>query len=325
MGLGVMKFVAAALLLSRPASVNSVQLTPTPAPLSAPGQVYVVNRDRSSRAMPASSTPPGSVTRTVQIATTNSVTPSVTANYRQETTANSVYPSRRDWDKTTEVGTTAQQGPGRRDYYTPRPPQETVKLPGGAAAAAAGLTKPTKYHYYPHNQHIYLLPECAIQQVCNAVYVRLNFTQPLCACPSRYREPCSASINTDDLHTTELVTDPRGKALTLVKTCEPVAEMRECRAPRDWSLLALQNIRTGKSHYLVICRCPPRNILEGPMSHDQPTYASVPGIRVYGMMCTQYNTRRGRHMRYSRSSTHSAPPFPWKKVKETASRINWDD
>lgn len=26
---------------------------------------------------------------------------------------------------------------------------------------------------------------------------------------------------------------------------------------------------------------------EGPMSHDQPTYASVPGIRVYGMMCVQ--------------------------------------
>lgn len=32
--------------------------------------------------------------------------------------------------------------------------------------------------------------------------------------------------------------------------------MRECRTPRDWSLLALQNIRTGKSHYLVICKCP---------------------------------------------------------------------
>lgn len=28
-----------------------------------------------------------------------------------------------------------------------------------------GAAKPTKYHYYPHNQHIYLLPECAIQQV----------------------------------------------------------------------------------------------------------------------------------------------------------------
>ncbi|KAJ9594762.1 hypothetical protein L9F63_013972, partial [Diploptera punctata] len=132
--------------------------------------------------------------------------------------------------------------------------------------------------------------------VCNAVYVRLNFTQPLCACPGRYRDPCSASLNRDDLHTTELITDPRGK------TCEPVSEMRECRGPRDWSLLALQNIRTGKSHYLVICRCPPSNILEGPMSHDQPTYASVPGIRVYGMMCAQVNNnRRGRYLRFARS------------------------
>lgn len=51
------------------------------------------------------------------------------------------------------------------------------------------------------------------------------------------------------------------QVLTLVKTCEPVAEMRVCRAPRDWSLLALQNIRTGKSHYLVICRCPPKGRL----------------------------------------------------------------
>ncbi|XP_011647500.1 mucin-5AC [Pogonomyrmex barbatus] len=192
-----------------------------------------------------------------------------------------------------------------------------VRLPEGASAA---LAKPTKYHYYPHNQHIYLLPECAVQQVCNAVYVRLNFTQPLCACPGRYRDPCSASLDSDDLHTTELVTDPRTKALTLVKTCEPVAEMRECRASRDWSLLALQNVRTGKSHYLVICRCPDTNILEGPMSHDQPTYASVPGIRVYGMMCVQGN-RRGRPLRYSRSVSGYAedeekPRFPWHKVRQ---------
>ena len=69
-------------------------------------------------------------------------------------------------------------------------------------------TPPTKYHYYPHNQHPYFLPECAVQQVrniyyfhlirisdgnflylliqvCNAVYVRLNYTQPLCVCPPR--------------------------------------------------------------------------------------------------------------------------------------------
>ncbi|CAG4943873.1 unnamed protein product [Parnassius apollo] len=165
---------------------------------------------------------------------------------------------------------------------------DTVPLPAGSTSV---LAKPTKYHYYPHNQHIYLLPECAIQQVCNAVYVRLNYTQPLCACPARYRDPCSASLNADDLHTTRLTTDSKKKyakkAVTLVKTCEAVSEMRECRAPRDWSLLALQNIRTGKSHYLVICRCPETHILEGPMTHDQPTYASVPGIRVYGMMCVR--------------------------------------
>lgn len=90
--------------------------------------------------------------------------------------------------------------------------QTGVRLPEGASAA---LAKPTKYHYYPHNQHIYLLPECAVQQVCNAVYVRLNFTQPLCACPGRYRDPCSASLDSDDLHTTELVTDPRTKVSRL--------------------------------------------------------------------------------------------------------------
>jgi hypothetical protein len=202
----------------------------------------------------------------------------------------------------------------------------SVKLPEGASAA---LAKPTKYHYYPHNQHIYLLPECAVQQVCNAVYVRLNFTQPLCACPGRYRDPCSASLDSDDLHTTELVTDPRTRALTLVKTCEPVGEMRECRAPRDWSLLALQNVRTGKSHYLVICRCPDTNILEGPMSHDQPTYASVPGIRVYGMMCVQGN-RRARPLRHARNllefneENQDRPSFPWNRVPELMQSAYWD-
>uniref|UniRef100_T1H641 Uncharacterized protein n=1 Tax=Megaselia scalaris TaxID=36166 RepID=T1H641_MEGSC len=63
--------------------------------------------------------------------------------------------------------------------------------------------------------------------------------------------------------------------------------MRECRTPKDWSLLALQNTRTGKSHYLVICKCPEHYKMEGPMAHDQPTYASVPGIRVFGMMCVK--------------------------------------
>ncbi|XP_031335869.1 uncharacterized protein LOC116165508 isoform X2 [Photinus pyralis] len=197
--------------------------------------------------------------------------------------------------------------------------QNLLPLPEGASAA---LVKPTKYHYYPHNQHIFLLPECAIQQVCNAVYVRLNWTQPLCACPSRYRDPCSASLNSDDQHTTELMTDQKKRrALTLVKTCEPTAEMRICRNPRDWSLLALQNIRTGKSHYLVICRCPDTSTLQGPMSHDQPTYASVPGIRVYGMMCVQAPKRRARIIEGQISGNLV---FPWDKVKELLKTAVWD-
>ncbi|XP_060536818.1 uncharacterized protein LOC132708505 [Cylas formicarius] len=195
--------------------------------------------------------------------------------------------------------------------------QNLLPLPAGAGAA---LVKPTKYHYYPHNQHIYLLPECAIQQVCNAVYVRLNWTQPLCACPSRYRDPCSASLNSDDHHTTELMVNKKSKkALTLVKTCELTTEMRICRPPRDWSLLALQNIRTGKSHYLVICRCPDNSILEGPMSHDQPTYASVPGIRVYGMMCV--DKRRGRS--YRTSGSQKMPQFLWKQAQQLAKSAIW--
>ncbi|XP_018328635.1 cell wall protein DAN4 [Agrilus planipennis] len=197
--------------------------------------------------------------------------------------------------------------------------QNLLPLPADASAA---LVKPTKYHYYPHNQHIYLLPECAIQQVCNAVYVRLNWTQPLCACPSRYRDPCSASLNSDDQHTTELLTNQnQRKALTLVKTCEPTTEMRICRSPRDWSLLALQNIRTGKSHYLVICRCPETSFLDGPMSHNQPTYASVPGIRVYGMMCVQQTARRDRTAKLFNVED---PKFPWQKVKDFAKTVQWE-
>ncbi|XP_068148918.1 serine-rich adhesin for platelets [Drosophila tropicalis] len=177
----------------------------------------------------------------------------------------------------------------REEYY-----QQKLAANSNKDNKKTATAKPTKYHYYPHNQHIYLLPECAIQQVCNAVYVRLNYTQPLCACPSRYRDPCSASLNEDDQHTTKLVGDNKKKAITLAKTCEATTEMRECRSPKDWSLLALQNTRTGKSHYLVICRCPDHFKMEGPMAHDQPTYASVPGIRVFGMMCVKpgYSVRK---------------------------------
>ena len=39
--------------------------------------------------------------------------------------------------------------------------------------------------------------------MCNAVYKRLNFTQPLCACPP-LSDPCSASYLSNDQHTIEL-------------------------------------------------------------------------------------------------------------------------
>lgn len=64
------------------------------------------------------------------------------------------------------------------------------------------------------------------------------------------------SLNEDDSHTITLVGNANKGAITLAKTCEQVNELRDCRAPRDWSILALQNTRTGKSHYLVICKCP---------------------------------------------------------------------
>ena len=45
---------------------------------------------------------------------------------------------------------------------------------------ASDDTNATLYHVFPHNQHLFQLPACASQQVCNAVYLRLNFSTPLC-------------------------------------------------------------------------------------------------------------------------------------------------
>lgn len=80
--------------------------------------------------------------------------------------------------------------------------------------------------------------------------------------------------------------------LTLAKTCEPVSTIRQCGGTKDWSILALQNIRTGKAHYLVICTCPASRVLEGPRAQTGAPYAKVPGIRVYGMLCV---TGRGKN------------------------------
>lgn len=48
------------------------------------------------------------------------------------------------------------------------------------------------------------LPECATQQVCNALFVRRNHTQSLCECSSNYNWSCSSEPNAQDGHTIEL-------------------------------------------------------------------------------------------------------------------------
>merc|ERR1719219_2822641 len=95
----------------------------------------------------------------------------------------------------------------------------------------------TLYHYFPHNQEQFLLPECASQQVCNAVYLRLNFSTPLCACQTHH-DPCSASTLDTDGHSLSLTASSQSKVLTLAKTCERVETIRSCDNPRDWSILA---------------------------------------------------------------------------------------
>lgn len=57
------------------------------------------------------------------------------------------------------------------------------------------------------------------------------------------------------------------------------------------------------------------------MSHDQPTYASVPGIRVYGMMCVDAGLR-SRNLRKSRSLEY--PEFPWDKANDFIKLVLWD-
>jgi len=189
----------------------------------------------------------------------------------------------------------------------------------------------TLYHYYPHNQHIFSLPECASQQVCNAVYLRLNFSTPLCACPAE-GDPCSASTLADDGHSLRFEADKTGEVLTLAKTCEMTEDIRYCSNNKDWSILALQNIRTGKAHYLVICQCPKESSLEGPLAQTGAPYARVPGIRVYGMLCLKKTFRRrgkkypgffDKNPGFSKTSlpVSTVPKFPavWKTIAQQLS------
>lgn len=121
------------------------------------------------------------------------------------------------------------------------------------------------------------LPECATQQVCNAIFVRMNYTQKLCECSSNYNWKCSNTLDPQDGHTIELTRKFDKRIYTQIKTCEPLREVRACKSPTDWTLLALQSERSGKAHYVVVCKCPTWAQLEGPYTHNHPPYANIPG------------------------------------------------
>lgn len=58
-------------------------------------------------------------------------------------------------------------------------------------------------------------------------------------------------------------------------------------------------------------------VTEGPISHDQPLYASVPGVRVYGMMCVQRKQRLEKSFNVDLS-------MPWEKVVKLYKIAKWD-
>lgn len=160
----------------------------------------------------------------------------------------------------------------------------------------------------------------------------MNHTQRLCECSRNYDWECNSDPDSDDGHTIELTRRYDKKVYTQVKLCEPLLSVRACKTPTDWTLLALQSERTGKAHYVVVCRCPENCMLEGPYTHNQPPYARIPGerrtarpssgrllttiinrffsslllliscfwsgIRVYGMLCSQ-NNRNSRNREHS--------------------------
>ena len=213
------------------------------------------------------------------------------------------------------------------------------------AAATAALTTAPEQDKLAGPQLRHHLPECATQQVCNTLFVRMNHTQRLCECSRNYNWECNSDPFKEDGHTIELTRRYDKKVYTQVKLCEPLGSIRACKTPTDWTLLALQSERTGKAHYVVVCRCPENSLLDGPYTHNHPPYARIPGeadcrrahdarslahslsptgIRVYGMLCSQNNrTRRERNGGGQSGQRRAAlppsqetrpddyPAFPW--------------
>jgi len=160
------------------------------------------------------------------------------------------------------------------------------------------------------------LPECAAQQVCAAHYVKSNHTQRLCECQHDFNWNCEDATLTGE-HTIDLTRkqdqNKRNnlEAYTQVKLCENLKSIKPCKTPTDWTIMALQSERTGKAHYVVVCKCPDESSFEGPFTHKHPPYARFPGIRVYGMLCNQ-SARKSKDPKALEIDQNSEyPEFPW--------------
>lgn len=74
------------------------------------------------------------------------------------------------------------------------------------------------------------LPECATQQVCNAIFVRMNHTQRLCECSPNYNWKCSNNLDPQDGHTIEL-TRKFDKRVSLEPALRPPDSTFQARRP----------------------------------------------------------------------------------------------
>ncbi|RWS30759.1 hypothetical protein B4U80_07216 [Leptotrombidium deliense] len=120
----------------------------------------------------------------------------------------------------------------------------------------------------------------------------MNHTQQLCDCSRNYDWECSSEPTAEDGHTIELTRRYDKMVYTQIKLCEPMMTVRTCKTPTDWTLLAMQSERTG------------------PYTHNHPPYARIPGIRVYGMLCSQGN-RLSKQKQETDDETTEYPEFPW--------------
>ena len=95
-----------------------------------------------------------------------------------------------------------QQREGER-HPVPRVPPQPASVPAARVRLSAGQTG------------FIIVNVCSdrVSQVCNSVYLRLNFSTPLCACPEP-GDPCSASTLATDNHSLRLSADTKSKQVS---------------------------------------------------------------------------------------------------------------